>query len=202
MNNEVKGLQFLVNQENCCLIRRVNIRILRESMKISCIWDRKSPRGKRLAPPVTIPYRRPWGERDVIGRNEWSGLLDGFAKQFWFAFLHSFVFCVNLEQILWKRIPDSTARLLIRFNLPHSVPLYWGPIPTMFVCTALTRLAVLSRDPETLARQEALAKKEKMDKDDQERMLEFIERQVRLASWSGRSRKLRLAEEYNSAYWI
>ena len=35
------------------------------------------------------------------------------------------------------------------------------------------------RDPETLARQEALAKKEKMDKDDQERMLEFIERQVR-----------------------
>ena len=59
MNNEVKGLQFLVNQENCSLIRKVNIRILRESMKISCIWDRKSPRGKRLAPPVKIPYRRP-----------------------------------------------------------------------------------------------------------------------------------------------
>ena len=37
MNNEVKGLQFLVNQENCSLIRKVNIRILRESMKISCI---------------------------------------------------------------------------------------------------------------------------------------------------------------------
>ena len=37
----------------------------------------------------------------------------------------------------------------------------------------------LFRDPETLARQEALAKKEKMDKDDQERMMEFIERQVR-----------------------
>ena len=35
------------------------------------------------------------------------------------------------------------------------------------------------RDPETLARQDALAKKEKMDKDDQERMMEFIERQVR-----------------------
>ena len=30
MNNEVKGLQFLVNQENCSLIRKVDIRILRE----------------------------------------------------------------------------------------------------------------------------------------------------------------------------
>ena len=50
MNNEVKGLQFLVNQENCSLIDKVNIRILRESMKISSIWDRKSPRGKRLGP--------------------------------------------------------------------------------------------------------------------------------------------------------
>ena len=43
---------------------------------------------------------------------------------------------------------------------------------------------MFARDPETLARQEALAKKEKMDKDDQERMLEFIERQVRLAELS------------------
>jgi DNA/RNA-binding protein KIN17 len=34
------------------------------------------------------------------------------------------------------------------------------------------------RDPETIARQEALAKKEKMDKDDEERLLEFIEKQV------------------------
>ena len=35
--NKVKGLQFLVDQENCSLIYKVNIRILRESMKISCI---------------------------------------------------------------------------------------------------------------------------------------------------------------------
>ena len=46
----MKGLQFLVNQENCSSIHKVDICILRESMKISCIWDRKSPRGKGLAP--------------------------------------------------------------------------------------------------------------------------------------------------------
>ncbi|KAF0287116.1 DNA/RNA-binding protein KIN17 [Amphibalanus amphitrite] len=44
----------------------------------------------------------------------------------------------------------------------------------------------IDRDPETLARQEALAKKEKMDKDDQERMLEFIERQVEKAKEQAR----------------
>jgi len=36
----------------------------------------------------------------------------------------------------------------------------------------------IDRDPETLARQQALAKKDKMDKDDEERMLEFVEKQV------------------------
>ncbi|XP_037089291.1 DNA/RNA-binding protein KIN17-like [Pollicipes pollicipes] len=43
----------------------------------------------------------------------------------------------------------------------------------------------IDRDPETLARQEALLKKEKMDKDDQERMMEFIERQVEKAREQG-----------------
>ncbi|XP_041968452.1 DNA/RNA-binding protein KIN17 [Aricia agestis] len=36
----------------------------------------------------------------------------------------------------------------------------------------------IDRDPATIAAQEAKAKKEKLDKDDQERMLEFIQRQV------------------------
>lgn len=36
----------------------------------------------------------------------------------------------------------------------------------------------IDRDPETLAAQEKKAKKEKMDKDDQERMMDFIEKQV------------------------
>ncbi|XP_023944910.2 DNA/RNA-binding protein KIN17 [Bicyclus anynana] len=36
----------------------------------------------------------------------------------------------------------------------------------------------IDRDPATIAAQEAKAKKEKLDKDDQERMLEFVQRQV------------------------
>lgn len=36
----------------------------------------------------------------------------------------------------------------------------------------------IDRDPETLAAQERKAKKQKMDKDDEERMMEFIEKQV------------------------
>ncbi|KAJ2939878.1 hypothetical protein O0L34_g6578 [Tuta absoluta] len=39
-------------------------------------------------------------------------------------------------------------------------------------------VAYIDRDPATIAAQEAKAKKEKMDKDDQERMLEFIQKQV------------------------
>ena len=38
----------------------------------------------------------------------------------------------------------------------------------------------IDRDPETIARQEACAKKEKLAKDDQERMAEFIKKQVEL----------------------
>jgi len=36
----------------------------------------------------------------------------------------------------------------------------------------------IDRDPETIARQQALAKKDKMDKDDEERTLQFVEKQV------------------------
>jgi len=36
----------------------------------------------------------------------------------------------------------------------------------------------IDRDPDTIARQEALAKKKKMDKDDEERILDFVEKQV------------------------
>jgi DNA/RNA-binding protein KIN17 len=36
----------------------------------------------------------------------------------------------------------------------------------------------IDRDPETIAMQEALARKEKMDRDDQEKMMEFIEKQI------------------------
>ncbi|KPJ02266.1 DNA/RNA-binding protein KIN17 [Papilio xuthus] len=39
-------------------------------------------------------------------------------------------------------------------------------------------VAYIDRDPATIAAQEAKVKKEKMDKDDQERMLEFIQKQV------------------------
>jgi DNA/RNA-binding protein KIN17 len=39
-------------------------------------------------------------------------------------------------------------------------------------------ITYIDRDPETIARQQALAKKQKMDKDDEERMLEFVEKQV------------------------
>lgn len=39
-------------------------------------------------------------------------------------------------------------------------------------------LTYIDRDPETLERQKKLAKKKKMDKDDEERLLEFIEQQV------------------------
>jgi DNA/RNA-binding protein KIN17 len=42
----------------------------------------------------------------------------------------------------------------------------------------------IDRDPETIAREQQLAKKQKMDKDDNERMLEFIEKQVERAGSS------------------
>ncbi|XP_055625828.1 DNA/RNA-binding protein KIN17 [Toxorhynchites rutilus septentrionalis] len=40
-------------------------------------------------------------------------------------------------------------------------------------------ISYIDRDPETLAMQEKMAKKQKMDKDDEERLAEFIEEQVR-----------------------
>jgi len=40
----------------------------------------------------------------------------------------------------------------------------------------------IDRDPETIKRQEALAKKEKLDKDDQEKMAEFINKQIEKAN--------------------
>lgn len=42
-------------------------------------------------------------------------------------------------------------------------------------------LTYIDRDPETLAAQEKKAKKEKMDKDDEERLMDFIEKQVERA---------------------
>lgn len=43
-------------------------------------------------------------------------------------------------------------------------------------------ISYIDRDPETLAQQEKMAKKQKMDKDDAERLAEFIEEQVRRGS--------------------
>ncbi|XP_053996647.1 DNA/RNA-binding protein KIN17 [Hylaeus anthracinus] len=43
----------------------------------------------------------------------------------------------------------------------------------------------IDRDPETLAAQEKKAKKQKMDKDDEERMMEFIEKQVEKGQQEG-----------------
>lgn len=42
-------------------------------------------------------------------------------------------------------------------------------------------MTYIDRDPETLAAQEKKAKKEKMDKDDEERLMDFIEKQVERA---------------------
>ena len=42
-------------------------------------------------------------------------------------------------------------------------------------------ITYIDRDPDTIARQEALAKKEKLDKDDQERVAHYIEKQVERA---------------------
>ncbi|RZC36263.1 hypothetical protein BDFB_014201, partial [Asbolus verrucosus] len=44
-------------------------------------------------------------------------------------------------------------------------------------------------DPETIAREEKKNKKLKMDKDDEERTLEFVEKQVRLAQERGRTKE-------------
>ena len=49
----------------------------------------------------------------------------------------------------------------------------------------------IDRDPETIARQEASAKKDKLAKDDQEKMAEFIQKQVEL----DRQRKGDLADD-------
>lgn len=46
-------------------------------------------------------------------------------------------------------------------------------------------ITYIDRDPETIARQEALAKKQKMDKDDQERVSHFIEKQVEKGKQEG-----------------
>lgn len=45
----------------------------------------------------------------------------------------------------------------------------------------------IDRDPETIAMQEALAKKEKMDKDDSEKMMEFLEKQIERGKELGKS---------------
>ena len=42
-------------------------------------------------------------------------------------------------------------------------------------------IAYIDRDPETIARQEALAKKEKLELDDEERTQRFIQQQVEKA---------------------
>lgn len=46
-------------------------------------------------------------------------------------------------------------------------------------------ITYIDRDPETIARAEALAKKQKMDKDDQERVYDFIEKQVQKGKKEG-----------------
>lgn len=42
-------------------------------------------------------------------------------------------------------------------------------------------ITYIDRDPETLAAQERKAKKEKMDKDDEERLMDFIDKQIEKA---------------------
>lgn len=43
-------------------------------------------------------------------------------------------------------------------------------------------ISYIDRDPETIAQQEALAKKKRMDKDDEERLQEFINKQVEMGT--------------------
>ena len=47
----------------------------------------------------------------------------------------------------------------------------------------------IDRDPATIAFQEAMAKKEKMDRDDQERMMEFVEKQIERGRGLGSSQE-------------
>lgn len=47
----------------------------------------------------------------------------------------------------------------------------------------------IDRDPATIAFQEAMAKKEKMDRDDQERMMEFLEKQIERGKGIGTSKE-------------
>lgn len=48
-------------------------------------------------------------------------------------------------------------------------------------------ITYVDRDPDTIAREEKKLKKQKMDKDDEERMLDFVEKQVQLAKEKGNS---------------
>ena len=52
----------------------------------------------------------------------------------------------------------------------------------------------IDRDPETIARQEALEKKEKLAKDDNERMAEFINKQVERGSTTNKNEKVEYTE--------
>jgi hypothetical protein len=48
------------------------------------------------------------------------------------------------------------------------------------ICMIIFRFITwIDRDPETIARQEALKKRDKLSKDDEERMAEFIQARVR-----------------------
>ena len=55
-------------------------------------------------------------------------------------------------------------------------------------------IAWIDRDPETIARQEALAKKDKMAKDDEERLAAFISKQVEKGNTSTTDEKEQATE--------
>jgi DNA/RNA-binding protein KIN17 len=55
-------------------------------------------------------------------------------------------------------------------------------------------ITYIDRDPETIARAEAVAKKQKMDKDDQERVSDFIEKQVQKGKQEGEEEETAFTE--------
>ena len=68
----------------------------------------------------------------------------------------------------------------------------------LYFLSFLRYVTWIDRDPETIARQEAMQKKEKMTKDDNELMAEFINKQIERGSLSDNSAKVEYTELFRS----
>ncbi|CAG0916949.1 unnamed protein product [Notodromas monacha] len=115
--------------------------------------------------------------------------LDSFSKEFEESYMQLVRRCygtkrVNANQVYQELIKD---RSHIHMNATVWVTLT-GFVKHLGRCGKVIAdqtekgwfITYIDRDPDTIARQEALAKKKKMEKDDEERLQEFIDRQVEL----------------------